>query len=73
MTYRWREHVGPDYDYNLGYRSKQELEEWLEKCPIKRVSEVVSQREEKMLIEGFSKEIDEAIDYARQSPFPKPS
>jgi len=73
MTYRWREHVGPDYDYNLGYRSKQELEEWLEKCPIKRVSDVVSEREEKMLIEGFSKEIDEAIDYARQSPFPKPS
>ena len=73
MTYRWREHVGPNYDYSLGYRSKQELEEWLEKCPIKRVSEVVSQREEKMLIEGFSKEIDEAIDYARQSPFPKPS
>ena len=73
MTYRWREHVGPDYDYNLGYRSKQELEEWLEKCPIKRVSDVVSEREEELLIEGFSKEIDEAIDYARQSPFPKPS
>jgi TPP-dependent pyruvate/acetoin dehydrogenase alpha subunit len=73
MTYRWREHVGPNYDYDLGYRSKQELEEWLEKCPVKRVSDVVSKRDEKLLIEGFSKEIDDAIDYARQSPFPKPS
>ncbi len=73
MTYRWREHVGPNYDYSLGYRSKQELDEWIEKCPIKRVSDVVSEREEKLLIEGFSKEIDVAIDYARKSPFPKPS
>ena len=73
MTYRWREHVWPNYDYSLGYRSKQELEEWIEKCPIKRVSDVVSEREEELLIEGFSKEIDEAIDFARQSPFPKPS
>ncbi len=72
MTYRWREHVGPNYDYDLGYRSKQELEEWLEKCPVKRVSNIVSEREDKLLIEEFSKEIDEAIDYARQSPFPKP-
>jgi pyruvate dehydrogenase E1 component alpha subunit len=73
MTYRWREHVGPNYDYNLGYRSKQELEEWLEKCPVKRVSNVVTEREEKLLVEEYSKEIDEAVDYARQSTFPKPS
>jgi len=73
MTYRWREHVGPNYDYNLGYRSKQELDEWLEKCPVKRVSNVVTEREEKLLVEEYSKEIDEAVDYARQSTFPKPS
>jgi len=57
----------------LGYRSKQELEEWLEKCPVKRVSNVVTEREEKLLVEEYSKEIDEAVDYARQSTFPKPS
>jgi pyruvate dehydrogenase E1 component alpha subunit len=72
MTYRWREHVGPDYDYNLGYRSKQELDEWFEKCPVKRLSDVVTERERKLLVEEYSKEIDGAIDYARQSPFPKP-
>lgn len=72
MTYRWREHVGPDYDYNLGYRSKQELEEWFEKCPVKRLSNVVSESEERLLVEEYSKEIDEAVDYARQSSFPNP-
>jgi len=72
MTYRWREHVGPDYDYNLGYRSKQELEEWFDKCPVKRLSNVVSDSEERLLVEEYSKEIDEAVDYARQSTFPNP-
>lgn len=36
MTYRWREHVGPQFDHEAGrhYRSKRELEEWQEKCPV---------------------------------------
>lgn len=27
--YRWIEHVGIGYDWNLGYRSKSDLEEWI--------------------------------------------
>ena len=38
MTYRWREHVGPlwDHEVNRTYRSKTEVESWMEKCPVKR-------------------------------------
>lgn len=38
MTYRWREHVGPlwDYEVNRTYRTKEELESWMGKCPVKR-------------------------------------
>ena len=25
MTYRWREHVGPHYDWDAGYRTQEEL------------------------------------------------
>jgi len=38
-TYRWREHCGPFYDYHLGYRSQQEVEEWQARCPLLRLSE----------------------------------
>ena len=33
-TYRFREHVGPLYDYHLGYRTKKEVMSWEKRCPI---------------------------------------
>ncbi len=38
MTYRWREHVGPNFDHDAGrtYRDKAELESWMKKCPVLR-------------------------------------
>ena len=35
-TYRWREHVGPNFDHEVGrnFRSKGELEEWQKKDPV---------------------------------------
>lgn len=78
-AYRWREHVGPNYDFNLGYRSKEELDEWMSRCPVLQL--------EKLLVEQslFNKEtldkvrqeieteIEEAVRFARESPFPEPS
>ena len=34
-TYRWREHCGPLYDNDIGYRTEQEFETWRDSCPIK--------------------------------------
>jgi TPP-dependent pyruvate/acetoin dehydrogenase alpha subunit len=41
MTYRWREHVGPlwDHEVNRAYRSKEELEAWMDLCPVKRMGQ----------------------------------
>ena len=36
-TYRFREHCGPNYDISLGYRTQEELDRWLEKCPIEQL------------------------------------
>jgi TPP-dependent pyruvate/acetoin dehydrogenase alpha subunit len=35
-TYRWREHCGPDYDHQLGYRSPDEIDAGMRDCPITR-------------------------------------
>jgi len=34
LTYRVREHVGPLYDYDRGYRALEEVESWIKRCPI---------------------------------------
>ena len=30
MTYRWRGHVGPNFDFDKGLRSKEELDYWID-------------------------------------------
>jgi len=74
-TYRWREHCGPNYDYDTPPRSKKELEEWQEKCPIKRLKEkLVEQnlgKELEKIEKNIVKEIEEAVKFAKESPFPK--
>jgi len=45
MTYRWREHVGPyfDHEQNRNYRSLEELNQWMQQCPIKRSAQFLLQ------------------------------
>ena len=35
MTYRWRGHVGPNFDVDKGLRTKEELDYWMNRCPVK--------------------------------------
>ena len=78
ITYRWMEHCGPNGDINLGYRSAAEFEEWRAKCPIVR-AEAALHRDDLIgpqaleALEGrIGQEIDAAVAFARQSPFPEP-
>ena len=76
MTYRWREHVGPLWDYDKGYRSKAEVDEWIGRCPIKRASErllahgLCTTAELQKWRDEAQQEIDYAIAVAKASPFP---
>lgn len=76
MTYRWREHVGPYFDNDLGYRSETESLRWKEQCPIERLRRsllkdaLLSEREITRMVQAVSDEINEAVVFARQSPFP---
>lgn len=75
-TYRWREHVGPLWDYDWGYRTKEEVDEWMARCPIKRLSEhalahaICTEDELKAWTTEFRVEIEDAVAAAKCSPFP---
>jgi pyruvate dehydrogenase E1 component alpha subunit len=78
MTYRWRGHVGSSYDLDKGLRSKEELESWMDRCPIKKVEEfllkqgILSESERNTIFEGMVEEIEEALVFAKESPYPDP-
>jgi pyruvate dehydrogenase E1 component alpha subunit len=76
MTYRWRGHVGPGDDIDKGLRSKEELDYWMDRCPVKALEEfllqqnILSEAEKNRIGEGIDKEIEEAIVFAKESPYP---
>ena len=77
-TYRWREHCGPNYDNNIGYRTEEEFQEWKRKDPIpffekKILSECILDKPSiKHMEDEIQAEIRQAFDFAESSPFPEP-
>ena len=75
ITYRWDGHFGGDP--GTGYRSKEEIEAWKQKCPIKRLKEKLikegrlsDQEFDKMSAEVYA-ELDEIAKRAEAAPLPK--
>jgi len=75
ITYRWDGHFGGDP--GTGYRAKEEIESWKQKCPIKRLSEKLIQ-EGLLTAQEFQKmndvvyaELDEVAKRAEAAPLPK--
>lgn len=77
LTYRWRGHVGPSDDLDKGLRTKEELDSWMAKCPIKRLEELLtkegflSEEEKNQISQNIEKEIEEAVRFAKESPYPE--
>jgi len=77
-TYRWRGHHEGDPNQGRRYRTMEEIQEWVKKCPIKRFEEkligekVLSKTKIKNIWEEIRKKIEEAVEFANQSPFPDP-
>ncbi len=76
-TYRWREHCGPNYDIDLGYRTEDEFQEWRSRCPIDRLKKhlkgkgLITDLEAEDMENSLRAEIDEAVEFAGESPFPE--
>jgi pyruvate dehydrogenase E1 component alpha subunit len=77
-TYRWRGHHEGDPNQGRRYRTMEEVQEWIKKCPIKRFEEklvgekVLNKTKIKNIWEEVEKKIGEAVEFANQSPFPDP-
>jgi pyruvate dehydrogenase E1 component alpha subunit len=77
-TYRFREHTEGMDDVAHLYRTKHEISEWQGRDPVVTFPAylvahgVLSQAEVAMIDAEVRDEIDAAIEYARQSPFPDP-
>jgi pyruvate dehydrogenase E1 component alpha subunit len=78
-TYRWREHCGANYDNDLGYRTESEFQEWRWRCPLEKLQgqllkdSIISQQDIDRLTSTFEAEIENAIAFAKESPFPEES
>ena len=76
-TYRWREHCGPNYDNQLGYRTESELQEWKQRCPIERLKKhllgdgILCNQDIEGMTRNLEVEIEEAVEFAKESPFPE--
>lgn len=69
-TYRWREHVGPNEDYDAGYRSRAELEPWQQNDPVERLGRTIGAEERRKIDAAIEREIADAVAFAEASPFP---
>lgn len=69
-TYRWREHCGPNYDNDLGYRTEKEFLAWKKKDPLNKFADI-DDFELASMKKKIESEIDEAVEFAKSSPFPE--
>ncbi len=75
-TYRFRAHCGPDYDFHLGYRTKEEVLEKEKNCPVETFKaklvkqNIISTEQLKQMETKIESEIIQAFEFAKKSPFP---
>jgi len=69
-THRWFEHVGPNQDYNQGYRSESESEEWRAKDAYRVLGNSISAEEKAGIDAMIEADLKAALEYAESSPFP---
>jgi TPP-dependent pyruvate/acetoin dehydrogenase alpha subunit len=77
-TYRWREHCGPNYDNDLGYRTVEEYATWRKRCPVESCRLILTNQGvltadiEDRIKRSIDTEISVAFEDARNAPFPEP-
>jgi len=76
LTYRVREHVGPLFDYDRGYRSQEEVESWMKRCPISFLTtqlikeDLLNFSQAQAMQEHWKIKADKAYAAALKSPWP---
>ncbi|HTU20962.1 MAG TPA: thiamine pyrophosphate-dependent dehydrogenase E1 component subunit alpha [Gemmataceae bacterium] len=73
MTYRWREHVGPNNDFRLGYRSEDEAAPWIDIDQVTRLESILAPERREQIQEEVEAEVEAALAFAEESPEPEPA
>ena len=79
VTYRWRGHHMGDQGDTYGYRTQDEIEAWMARCPIQRLrgrllaAGLVDAAQLDAIEADVQQEIDGAVEFAKQAPFPDSS
>lgn len=75
-TYRWKEHCGPNYDNDIGYRTEEEFLNWKKRDPVEFLEKmllkegVISENEVNDIKDNILEEIKAVFEFAEVSPFP---
>jgi pyruvate dehydrogenase E1 component alpha subunit len=75
-TYRWRGHHEGDPNQGARYRTKDEIEVWINKCPINRLAaklvedKVATRNKLKTIDKEVLQKIEAAVEFAKESEFP---
>ncbi len=69
-TYRWREHVGPNADFDAGYRSRAELEPWAAADAVTRVGAMIGAAARQTIESEVDRQVRDAVAFAEQSSMP---
>jgi pyruvate dehydrogenase E1 component alpha subunit len=70
-TTRVKEHVGPNEDYDVGYRARPAPDIWPGRDPIVQLGARIAEAERKRIAGEIDGEIADAIDFAERSPVPE--
>lgn len=76
VTYRWRGHVGPNEDNDVGVKRADDLSLWKRRDPVRRLEEAltmgrgVTEADLMSGCESIERELQDALDFARSSPYP---
>jgi TPP-dependent pyruvate/acetoin dehydrogenase alpha subunit len=77
LTYRVREHVGPMFDYDRGYRSQEEVETWMKRCPVSLLTaqlikeNILSLPQAQAMANNWKCKADDAYKTALKAPWPE--
>lgn len=75
---RWIGHVGPNWDYNVGFRSKELVDKYIADDPLKKLEKILIAQKiySEKDIESISKNVKELVEkahtFAINSPHPNP-
>jgi TPP-dependent pyruvate/acetoin dehydrogenase alpha subunit len=78
-TYRWREHCGPNFDNDIGYRAQDEFLAWQERDPLTHLERALNQSEPEVQLEvddiksSVKAELQSTFEAAEAAPFPAAS